>query len=142
MSYEPIYHAKMIVIMLLCIIYLPFSVTDLYFGIYSQELCIIKQHEISMKDYLILSGYTESLLLLISIAILITPSRLNTDRLTHINYVVYSGVYTLYTILNIVGLYVFITQVYNTCNGLSEYIFVSLLSKLIFTVLIVAMICN
>lgn len=142
MSYEPVYYAKMIVIMLLCIIYLPFSVTDLYFGIYSQELCIIQKHEMSMKDYLILAGYMEALLLIISIGIIITPSRLITDRLTHLNYVVYSGVYTLYTILNTVGMYVFMTHVYNTCNGLAEYIFVSLISKLIFTVLIVAMICN
>jgi hypothetical protein len=144
MTYDPpfVYHAKMLIIMMLCIIYLPFSVTDVYFGMYSQEICIIKQHEISMKDYLILAGYMEVILLLISVGIIITPSRLITDKLLNINLILYSGVYTLYTILNTLGMYVYISHVHNTCTGLSEYIFVSLISKLIFTIIILCMICN
>jgi hypothetical protein len=144
MAYELpyIYHAKLVIIMLLCIVYLPFSVTDLYLGINSQQLCIIKKHEISMKDYLILAGYSEFILLLFSIWMILTPSKLINDKIIQLYYVIYSGLYTLYTILNILGMYVFINHVYNTCNGLSEYIFISFISKFIFTFILVGTMCT
>lgn len=132
-----IYHAKLIIIMLLCIIFLPFSITDLYLGINSEQLCIIKKHEISMKDYLILAGYAEFMILFFSIWMILTPSKLINDRLIQIYCIVYSGLYTLYTILNGIGMYVFINHIYNTCNSLSEYILLSLISKFIFTMMLI-----
>jgi hypothetical protein len=143
MEYERpyIYHAKLVITILLCIIYLPFSVIDLYLGINSQQLCIIKKHEISMKDYLILAGYSEFILLLFSICMILTPSKLINAKIIQLYYVIYSGLYTLYTILNILGIYVFINHVYNKCNGLSEYIFISFISKIIFTFILVGTMC-
>jgi hypothetical protein len=144
MSYEKVYfyYAKLVFVILLCIVYLPFSITDLYFGINSQELCITKKHEISMKDYLILTGYSETILLFVSIWIILTPANLITDKLIKLYLIVYSGIYVLYTIINVIGMYIYMTHVYKTCNGLSEYIFISLTIKFIFTIIIVYMVCK
>ncbi len=135
-------YAKTLIILLLCTLYLPFSMVDLYFGINSSEQCIIKKYEISMKDYLLLAGYSEMVLLFISVLIVLTPSRLITDSIIQLYYIIYTGIYTFYTIWNIIGMYIYTTYLYNVCNSLSEYILISLVSKFIFTIIIIGMLIN
>ena len=38
-----IQYAKFVMTILLCIIYLPFSITDLYFGIFAENECMLKK---------------------------------------------------------------------------------------------------
>jgi multisubunit Na+/H+ antiporter MnhB subunit len=135
-------YAKMVIIMLLCMIYLPFGVTDLYLGITSQESCIMNENEFSMKDYLILSGYSELVLLVVSIFIIISPSNFINDKYIKVYYIIYSGMNTIYMILNLIGIYIYMMYVFNRCIGLSEYIFMSLSCKNIFTIIILYMMCN
>lgn len=129
-----IQYAKFVMTILLCIIYLPFSITDLYFGIFAENECMLKKNEIPMKDYLLLSGYGELSLLIISILMISTPSNVMTNKLIQIYYIIYGGIYTIYTIWNIFGIY--LLYIYNNC--LYEYILISLTIKVITTCIIIS----
>jgi hypothetical protein len=123
-----IYHAKLIMIILLCIIYLPFGITDLYLGMYLSNICKYVSYELVVKEYLMIIGYNELLLLIISSIIIITPVRWIHTRLNILYCIIYGATYTIYMIMNIVGLYI---SIHLECNYVIEYILISIIIKII-----------
>lgn len=130
-------YAKFIMTVLLCIIFLPFSISDLYIGLFSTNECLLKEYEMSMKDYLLLSGYGE-LILLITTFIIIS-CQINDGKSMYLYYIIYSGIYTIYTIWNMIGMYILSEYILNYCNTMYEYILISLIIKMMMTMIIVMM---
>lgn len=137
-----IHYAKFVVTILLCIIYLPFSITDLYLSMYMNNICTQNTYELALKEYLMLISYAETTLLFISIFILLSPLNWIHHRIVLLYTLIYGGIFTIYIGMILIGMYMYMQFINNYCNGLSEYICVSLFFKSVVSVMMMYVLCN
>jgi len=132
-----IYQIKIIISILFLIFLAPFIVCDLYYG-YTDSSCIQlypKNLNINMKTYLIVSGYSEIVILIIGVCGISSISIQNIHTHIIILNTVILRLFSLFSIIwNIIGSIVFWGTVYNAhdCDkNISTYIFVTLIVKMI-----------
>lgn len=118
----------------------PIIVSDLYFGFVDSSCVNERQHglDISIKTYLLVSGFVRMVVMLLFVAGICSISHVDQTQNFKMFYCVYYVglfAYAFEVIWNILGAIVFWETIYgeNICDtNMSTYMFVSLIIKLIF----------